>query len=77
MSTDANDFFSTTTTTSARFALIGDRIIRLDEIQTVLPSGIETEERPLSVILYRNKGEVTVEITREGLFDLLGTKIAV
>ena len=77
MSTDANDFFSTTTTTSARFALIGDKIIRLDEIQTVVSSGIEMEEMPLSVVHYRNKEEVTVEITREDLFDLLGTKIAV
>jgi hypothetical protein len=76
MSTNANDFFSTTTTVSARFALIGDKIIRLDEIQTVVQAMDETEEMPLSLVYYRNKEMDKVEISREDLFELLGTKIA-
>jgi hypothetical protein len=75
MSTNANDFFSTTTTVSARFALIGDKIIRLDEIQTVVQAMDETEEMPLSLVYYRNKEQVKVEATREDIFDLLGAKI--
>jgi hypothetical protein len=75
MSTDANNFFSTTTTVSARFALIGDKIIRLDEIQTVVQAMDETEEMPLSLVYYRNKEQVKVEATREDIFDLLGAKI--
>lgn len=77
MSTDANNFFNTTTTTSARYALIGDRILRLDEIQTVLPAADETEEMPLSIVFFRNKEYVKIEASREDILDMLGTKIAV
>ena len=77
MSTDSDGFFSTTTTTSARFALIADKIIRLDEIQSAVSSIDETEDSPVSMVCYRNKEMDKVDISREDLFELLGTKIAV
>ena len=75
MSTDG--FFSTTTTTIARYAMIGDNIIRLDEIQSVRSQDklINDDDLPLSLVRFRNKEEMTVEATPEDIFELIGQKI--
>jgi hypothetical protein len=64
-----DDYYETTT--FARYALIKDVVVRLDEIQTVTPLHSD-QELERCTVYYRNGHTVNVEATPQEIFELLG-----
>jgi hypothetical protein len=58
-------------TAAAHYALIDDRIIRLDEICAVSPM---SEDDNSSLVTFRNGQSIEIVATREEIFNLIAKK---